>query len=49
MMTALEIKHEVRKMQEFTAEIEKSPGKAREFLSKLSMYTKNGNLKKQFR
>ena len=48
-MTAIEINREVRRMREFTEEIKNSPEKAREFLSKHSMYTKNGNLKKQFR
>ena len=47
-MTAQEITKEVRDMRKFAKEIEKSPERAREFLYKTGMYTKNGNLKKQF-
>jgi|GEM_PF-2444034 len=47
-MTAMEVKREVREIRKFAAEIEKSPEKARAFLSKMSMYDKNGRLKPQF-
>jgi len=47
-MTAMEVKREVRAMRKFAAEIEKSPDKASAFLSKMSMYDKNGRLKPQF-
>jgi len=48
-MTTREINTQVREMRKFAAEIRKSPEKARSFLHKTGMYTKNGNLKKQFR
>ena len=48
-MTAIEVKREVREIRKFAAEFENSPEKARAFLSKLSMYNKDGKLKPQFR
>jgi hypothetical protein len=48
-MTTKEVSTQVREMQKFAAEIRKSPEKARSFLHKTGMYTKNGDLKKQFR
>ena len=47
-MTTREINIQVKEMRKFAAEIKKSPERAREFLHKTGMYTKNGNLKKQF-
>jgi hypothetical protein len=48
-MTTKEINAEIRNMQKLTAEVRKSPAKARELLHKTGMYTKNGNLKQKFR
>ncbi|MBT3193846.1 MAG: hypothetical protein HN341_14980 [Verrucomicrobia bacterium] len=48
-ITTKEVSTQVREMQKFAAEIRKSPEKARSFLHKTGMYTKNGDLKKQFR
>ena len=47
-MTTREVKTQVKEMREFAKEIKKSPERAREFLYKTGMYTKGGNLKKQF-
>lgn len=47
-MTTREINTQVKEMRKFAAEIKKSPERAREFLHKTGMYTRNGNLKKQF-
>jgi len=47
-MTTREVKTQVKEMREFAQEIRKSPERAREFLHKTGMYTKSGNLKKQF-
>ena len=48
-MTTREINKQVKAIRETAAEVRKSPEKAKELLYMTGMYTKNGNLKKQFR
>lgn len=48
-ISSREVDRQVKAMQEFSREIRNSPERAREFLYSTGMYTKNGNLKKQFR
>lgn len=48
-MTARDVDRQVKEMKKFARETSKSPEKAREFLYQTGMYTKTGNLKKQFR
>jgi len=47
-MTSNEIDKEIKAMQEWAKELVKSPEKVKAFLHSTGMYTKKGNLKKQF-
>ncbi len=48
-MTTREIDKEVKHIQDLAREVRRSPEKGKELLYMTGMYTKNGNLKKQFR
>lgn len=48
-MTTREIEKEVKSIRDLGKEVKKSPEKGKELLYMTGMYTKNGNLKKQFR
>jgi hypothetical protein len=48
-MTTKEFNREIENIRDLAKEVRKSPEKGKELLYMTGMYTKNGNLKKQFR
>lgn len=48
-MTAKQTEQIVKEMKEFARKTASSPDKAREFLAKTGVYTKKGQLKKQYK
>jgi len=49
LMTASEIKKEVKDIRNLSSQIKGSPEKARELLQRTGMYTEKGNLKRRFK
>lgn len=48
-MTNKEKKDYIKEMKAYTKKVTSSPEKAKEFLSKTGVYTKNGNLTKHYK